>query len=147
MKIDRTNVGVYDNLDPITELHKDEINKYIKNTTIPLDQVYRLVMSDLEAPYFRDINLVKLANPNAKVFIVGMTSKGTKKMLGINALSSVVAIDDKLFKRMTWNDVKVNGRLNGFKEQKNNKLIWYLQLLVLSPEVVQTVGALLGEKL
>jgi hypothetical protein len=105
-------------------------------------------MPDLQAPYnYRRDDAHKISPPDTKILMVGITGPGTKALLGIHAPSTIVMAEDMLFKRITWNEMGITGKVSGFSEQRNSKLIWYLRILNTPPETFKKVSAFFGEKL
>lgn len=98
---------------------------------------YKLTFSSMKP--WSDKNKRDLANPEARVGASAVTGKGAKTTFGIPALSSIVLIDNNLYKRMTLRDVCRGGSC-GLKRQNKNRLIWYVYPIgVPTQEVVDSL--------
>ena len=137
-------VNAFAELECLTSLPDDKINRYLLATINKGDlirnQVFRLAMLSGEAPYYKADSAI-LAKPDAKVFALGIVGKGALN-IGVHSLTTLVATQDQIFKRITWTEVG-HHRSAGFADiksvNKKKTLYWYLRKLVLDEDKKQAV--------
>jgi len=143
--IDKIVVNSYDKLESLSLI--SDINQYVAKAIVQSrlrpDKIYKLTLSDMGVPY-RQAEATKLVDPSVKVCLIGVTCRGSKKTIGINAMSTIVAIDNKFFKRLTWRNLGgtawFKNKISGLQEQRDNKRIWYLEVMSLSDEVKSAIN-------
>lgn len=134
-------VSTYTKLECVTTVPDAQLNKFFvaaankKNWDKTI--IYRLAMTSTRAPYHRPVE-GELVKPDVQVFALGIVGTGALK-LGIHSGTTIVATQDAIFKRMTWNDLGIY-RESGFSEQRSKILHWYLRKLTVADNIKELVN-------
>lgn len=140
LKISCSFIFTIDKLATLTQDSKTEIRiqKFCGSNTL------KLIFGQLPAPYTHPD--LKVSDPNYKVGLGFVGTRGMKAVLGQNSAATVLLIENMAYKRITYSDIGLSWRSCGLYRQTNNKLVWYLKKLDLSSDIKDTLWKRLVEE-